>query len=177
MKTNLIGNYNFENGWAAIAIGKYLDVSEDAIIYALESYLPENNRSQLMQTKKNSLIIDAYNANPTSMAAALSNFENILHSTKALILGDMLELGDDSLQEHINVLEKVDKLNAQKIYIVGKEFEQAYNDIKQNLKSEIHLFPNSKELSMYIDSNPLKGHLILIKGSRGTRLEQVVDHL
>ncbi len=176
LSTKLIGSYNADNILAAICISTYFDVNIIDAISAIEHYEPSNNRSQLKNTANNSLIIDAYNANPTSMGAALSNFENIKHPKKALILGDMLELGEDSLQEHINILERADKLHAEKIYIVGKEFAQAYNKIKPGITSSIQLFPNSRDLSAHITTEPLNGYLILIKGSRGTRLEQIVEH-
>ena len=145
-------------------------------VKAIENYEPTNNRSQLKKTGNNTLIIDAYNANPTSMGAALKNFDSLLYQNKVMILGDMLELGDDSLFEHKELINKALEIKPNQLFLVGGEFEKAYKCLdKQN--DIIKLFPNSIELSKYLEENPQKGELILIKGSRGTRLERVIDKL
>ena len=176
ISTKLIGDYNADNILAALCVANYFDLSIVEAVKAIENYEPTNNRSQLKKTGNNTLIIDAYNANPTSMGAALKNFDSLLYQNKVMILGDMLELGDDSLFEHKDLINKALEIKPNQIFLVGGEFEKAYNCLdKQN--DIIKLFPNSIELSKYLEENPQKGELILIKGSRGTRLERVIDKL
>ncbi len=176
IKTNLIGNYNADNVIAALTIASHFGVDFLKAVDAIENYKPSNNRSQLMKGKHNTLIIDAYNANPTSMKASLENFKNLNTNNKALIIGDMLELGNESQKEHSLILEFIKELNPDKMYFVGKEFEKAAASDKY-FQSNALFFENSLKLKDYIIKEPIKKHTILIKGSRGTRLENVIETL
>lgn len=177
LNTKLIGDYNADNILAALCISTYFDVKITDAVGAIEHYIPSNNRSQLKDTGSNILIIDAYNANPTSMNAALTNFGTIEHKNKVLILGDMLELGEDSLNEHINMLKKGESINPKQIYLIGKEFSKAYKVISNEIKSNIVLYDKSINLLEYLKENKISNNLILIKGSRGTRLEILTEAL
>ncbi len=170
-KSNLIGDYNFENILAAITIGVYFKVPGTAIDQAISSYNPRNNRSQLVKTLRNSLILDFYNANPTSMSASIDNFNKIKDRNKCLILGDMLELGNDSADEHKKILDKVESSNFRKIFLVGKEFYK-FND-----KYEFKFFKNVEDLAGFLVKHPEISNFFLIKGSRGVKLEKCVDYL
>ncbi|NLO71278.1 MAG: UDP-N-acetylmuramoyl-tripeptide--D-alanyl-D-alanine ligase [Porphyromonadaceae bacterium] len=165
LKTNLIGAYNAENVLAAVAIGNYFDVDNTKIKEAIESYQPQNNRSQFTETPQNKLIIDAYNANPTSMRAAILNFSEMEVENKSLILGDMFELGENSDEEHRKIIELVKENSFSDVYLVGKSF--------QAVKSNFINFATAEELNAFFEKNPLKNRFILIKGSRGMRLEKV----
>jgi UDP-N-acetylmuramoyl-tripeptide--D-alanyl-D-alanine ligase len=176
VETRLIGSYNADNVMAALAVGKHFFIDLDASIEAIKNYLPTNNRSQLTKGKYNRLIVDAYNANPTSMRAALQSFQDLNADHAALILGDMLELGEDSQKEHREILKIVSDMNVEKLFFVGNEFARALPSFKElSLKSKI--FPTSSELRNYLLSNPLAGYTILIKGSRGIAVEKVIDAL
>lgn len=170
IQTNLIGNYNFENVLAAITIGKYFDVPDSEIASALENYVPTNNRSQLKKTEKNSLIIDAYNANPTSMRASLMNFINISAENKCVILGDMRELGNDSQKEHEAIVNLLCSYDFKEIHLVGSEF-------KKVAASGMKTYENVAELTDFIKENPIAGSTILIKGSNSMQLIKTVDFL
>ena len=172
--TNLIGSYNADNVIAAICVGKEFGIGTDEARRAIEGYIPSNNRSQMCRTSKNTLIIDAYNANPTSMEAALKNFASIEVEKKCLLLGDMLELGEESVTEHIHIAEKALKTGASYICLVGKEFGKAISGMKED---KITHFETSEELATWIEEHPLNGFTILIKGSRGTKMEKVVEKL
>ena len=167
IQSNLIGAYNYSNIAAAITIGAYFKVSDEAIKEAIESYVPKNNRSQIIETKNNKIILDAYNANPSSMKVALENFSAINAETKVVILGDMFELGDESLQEHQAIVDLAISLNFETTFFVGENFNQ--------LKTDAHQFKTYELLEDYIKKNPLENQSILIKGSRGMRLERVLD--
>lgn len=168
IKSNLIGKYNYTNIAAAITIGEKLNVSDKAIKDAIESYIPKNNRSQIIERIKNKIILDAYNANPSSMKAALENFASLPHEdNKVIILGDMFELGKDSLFEHQAIIDLCLSLNFKNQLYVGENFHQA--------KTENHQFKTFKELEDYLKKNPLENQSILIKGSRGMRLERLLD--
>ncbi len=167
--TNLTGTYNAENVMAAITIGSYFGLTPDEIKTGVESYEPRNNRSQLTKTDRNELIIDAYNANPTSMTASILNFADLKNDKKMLILGDMLELGEYSKTEHQNIIELLKKLNLTNVMLVGKEFVQTENDFLS--------FNNVQKLIEHLNIIPFKNHLILIKGSRGIQLEKVIKVL
>lgn len=164
LKTHLVGQYNFYNFLAAIAFGNLFEVPEDKINSAIENYEPTNKRSQVSKTEKNTLILDCYNANPTSMRSALESFAKIEHPKKFIIIGDMLELGSESEKEHKEILSLVEELKLEGI-TVGKEFAhfQSTSIIKQ--------FDSTKELISYLVDNPLTDQLILLKGSRGIGLE------
>jgi len=167
IQSNLIGAYNYSNIAAAITIGAYFKVSDEAIKEAIESYVPKNNRSQIIETKNNKIILDAYNANPSSMKVALENFSAINAETKVVILGDMFELGDESLQEHQAIVDLAISLNFETTFFVGENFNQ--------IKTDAHQFKTYELLEDYIKKKPLENQSILIKGSRGMRLERVLN--
>lgn len=179
VRTNLVGAYNADNVMAALAVGRYFGVSLDEAVNAIEAYVPSNNRSQMVRTENNVLVVDAYNANPTSMSAALDNFGNIQAEHKSAMLGDMLELGADSEEEHKAVITKACESDFEKVFFVGGEFAQAVKKMPQNadMHSKAMFFDTSADLAKWLESNPLTGETILIKGSRGTRMEKVMEVL
>jgi UDP-N-acetylmuramoyl-tripeptide--D-alanyl-D-alanine ligase len=164
--TQMVGKYNFYNFLAALRVGKYFDVEPDLMNRAIAAYLPTNKRSQVEKTANNTVIVDCYNANPSSMASALSSFVEMQHPNKLLILGDMLELGEDSLAEHQKILDFL-KENQLQFVTVGPIFKSLSNAG----------FENTATLKAFIENNPIKDHLILLKGSRGIALEQVLEQL
>ena len=143
---------------------------DEDIVAALRDYTPTNNRSQCTKTESNTLIVDAYNANPTSMDAALKNFSKIEAASKALILGDMKELGEDSIMEHNKILALISSLGFDKVFLVGSEFTTAAAGAHP-------CFENVDALKEYLTANPIAGYTILIKGSNSTRLTKIVDSL
>lgn len=169
IKTNLVGDYNFENVMAAIAIGNYFNVESNLIIKALENYRPTNNRSQFIETDKNKIVMDAYNANPVSMSNAINNFKNICDNNHLLILGDMRELGKESLSEHLEILNLIKKLNFNNVILVGSEFSKVNKDFMS--------FSNVDELIKHINENEISGMKILIKGSNSIHLEKIINLL
>lgn len=169
VKTNLIGEYNLSNALAAITIGKYLGVKASLICKAIEEYQPTNNRSQLKETDRNMLIIDAYNANPTSMHAALENFDHMDVNHKVLILGDMKELGPETDLEHQKVADYVSHHNFDRVIFVGDNFSRITTDYPR--------FKDLDSLKYYLKENPIEGSYILLKGSRGVQLERCIDVL
>jgi len=171
LKSKLIGDYNFENLLAAACIGKYFAVDPLLIQKALEEYTPSNNRSQLIRKEKNTIIMDAYNANPTSMMMALTNFANIQNDQKCVILGDMLELGEVSDEEHQKIVDFIESQNFSEVYLVGPQFKKA---IAGNKRKK---FDNAELLSNYLKTQPIENKLILIKGSRGIHLEKILELL
>ena len=191
VETQLVGDYNLSNVLAAITIGVYFGCSPEQINNAISHYEPTNNRSQLKKTIHNELIIDAYNANPSSMRAALENFTSMNVAPKAVILGDMLELGDKSQELHTEILNLLKTLNIEKILLCGEHFTRAITSPQYlgvcntplpspaSPVSNAHIspFPTIEAISIYLDSHPLKGYHILIKGSRGIHLEQLIPNL
>ena len=171
IQTHLVGSYNFENVATAIGVGHYFKVDENDIIKALEQYTPTNSRSQVIETEKNQILMDAYNANPTSMRAALINFASICGEQHLLILGDMRELGSASEEEHRNILALMKELGFKEAFLVGQNF-CAYND-NPNWKT----FGKVEELCQHLESHPIEGKHILVKGSRGIQLEKVLPLL
>lgn len=169
INTNLVGGYNFENVMAAIAVGCYFNIEEDLIIKALENYLPTNNRSQYIKTDKNEVVMDAYNANPVSMSNAIHNFKNICDNNHLLILGDMRELGNESSNEHLEILNIIKKLNFNNVILVGSEFSKVNKDFTS--------FSNVDELINHINENEISGMKILIKGSHSIHLEKIINLL
>ena len=168
--TQLIGTYNAENVLAAVTIGHFLGVSKEAIKAGLEKYTPQNNRSQLTVTAKNKLVVDAYNANPTSMKAAIINFGQMDVERKVLILGDMLELGEQSDFEHNQIVELLNQYNFEKVMLVGPQFKKTNN--------KFHCFDNVDALLADLsDKNDINNCYVLIKGSRGIKLEKVLNVL
>jgi UDP-N-acetylmuramoyl-tripeptide--D-alanyl-D-alanine ligase len=169
LKSKLVGGYNSENLLAAACVGKYFGVDPLLIQEAIAEYTPSNNRSQLIQKESNTIIMDAYNANPTSMMASLTNFVNIRHDNKCVILGDMLELGETSDEEHQRIVDFLDQHDLSNIFLVGPIFMQT-KDFKQKKK-----FEHVELLSNYLKTQPIENKLILIKGSRGIHLETVLE--
>ena len=167
IQSNLVGKYNFANIAAAITIGAYFKVYKTHIKEAIESYIPKNNRSQIIETKTNKIVLDAYNANPSSMQVALENFAAIPSEQKTIILGDMFELGTESLVEHQAIIDLADSFNFENQYFVGENFNQTKTDKNQ--------FKTYRDLYNYIKKNPLENQSILIKGSRGMSLERILE--
>jgi UDP-N-acetylmuramoyl-tripeptide--D-alanyl-D-alanine ligase len=156
---------------AAICLGKAFEVPKEEIINALRAYTPQNQRSQLMTTAKNKIVVDAYNANPTSMAAALDSFKLAEADKKLLILGDMLELGKESQIEHMSIVEKLKNMGFEDVILVGPEFV-SIADGRGFLS-----FKDNQETLNYLKANPIEGKLILLKGSRGIALEVLLEVL
>ncbi|MDR3245724.1 MAG: UDP-N-acetylmuramoyl-tripeptide--D-alanyl-D-alanine ligase [Prevotellaceae bacterium] len=171
--TGLVGDYNLNNALAAIAVGRYFDVPSTDIISALEEYKPDNNRSQLVKTATNTVVMDAYNANPSSMEAAISNFAKLNDGDKFLILGDMLELGRDSFVEHKRITDIVKNYGlwkTGKIILIGDIF----NQLKERTAAG---FISVNEAAEYLKNQHIESHTILVKGSRGIGLEKLLKHL
>lgn len=164
VQTQLIGAYNIDNALAAATIGQYFGVPAEDISAAIEAYVPSNNRSQLEKTADNTIIIDAYNANPTSMTAALNNFKLMKADRKMCVLGNMGELGDVSTEEHQKIIELLKTLNLDKVWLVGEEFK------KVKSPDSFLIFDNVEEVKDLIKENKPKGMTILVKGSNSTRM-------
>lgn len=167
ISTNLVGEYNLPNVLLAVAVGKYFNVKEEKIKLALENYIPSNSRSQLIKKDTNKIILDAYNANPSSMNAAIENFAKMDGSDKVLLLGGMKELGTESQNEHKALIKLIEKHNWKAVLLVGEEFE--------GLVHEYLWFSNSVKAAEWYKQQHFKNCIILIKGSRGTRMEKVLD--
>ena len=162
ISSQLIGDYNRTNILAACEIGHYFGVSLENTKEAIESYTPSNNRSQLLKTNRNTIVLDAYNANPSSMTEAIKAFQKVNHKKKLFILGDMLELGENSLVEHQSIIDELSQ-NNQKVILVGQEFNKCQHNFAH--------FLNSKDALDWIEENPIEDMFILLKGSRGIKLE------
>ena len=171
VQTNLIGAYNVDNALAAITIGLKFGVSEDKASQAVADYKPQNNRSQLTETGRNHLVVDAYNANPTSMAAALENFSMIKAQNKMLILGDMRELGEVSQAEHRRIVEMLGEYGFTNVWLVGDEFARAAAG------SGFRLFPDVEAVNKRLIDEPVDGQTILIKGSNSIGLTKTITNL
>jgi UDP-N-acetylmuramoyl-tripeptide--D-alanyl-D-alanine ligase len=169
VKTNLTGKYNYENVLAAASVGVKFGIEPEKIIAALEKYTPKNNRSQWIEKESVKIIMDAYNANPTSMLSSLESFLSEDIENKALILGDMLELGEYSASEHLGILQYVASRKCRHVYCVGTEFSKIAGSFG------FYSFNDVAQLTEYISQNTIDKKLILIKGSRGIRLEKVLD--
>ncbi|HLP64548.1 UDP-N-acetylmuramoyl-tripeptide--D-alanyl-D-alanine ligase [Flavobacterium sp.] len=170
--SHLIGLYNSNNINAAITIGNYFGISDEAIKEAIESYIPENNRSQLITKGTNEIILDAYNANPSSMKVALENFIQLEKSNKMIVIGDMFELGDESLSEHKAIVSQLDNENAIDCHFVGKDFYA--NKVE---KSNFHFYDSFESFSNYLKHASVSNRMILIKGSRGMALERTLEFI
>ena len=162
--THLVGEYNAENVSAAICVGEYFGISREQALDAIRQYIPTNNRSQKMQTSNNHLIVDAYNANPTSMQAAINAFKGDTY-----ILGAMRELGEYSHLEHQNIVNMLAERKADTVFLVGEEYLQT--------TSPYPVFENVVQLHKHFEEQPLKGKNILLKGSRSTQMEKLLDIL
>ncbi len=169
IKTRLVGEYNFENVMAAITAGCQFNIEQELIIKALENYSPTNNRSQFIKTDKNEVVMDAYNANPVSMYNSIKNFRNICDDNHLLILGDMRELGNESLNEHQEILNLINELKFNNVILVGSEFNKINNEFQS--------FLNVDELINHINQNEISGKKILVKGSHSIHLEKLINLL
>lgn len=172
-QSHLEGEYNRANIAAAMAVGQYFDIPQERIADAIASYRPDNNRSQKVATERNTLIVDCYNANPSSMAAAIENMRNEEAENKLLILGDMLELGEWSAQEHCHTLEAALSIEGAEIFTVGAHFRKA----AEALMADVKCFDSTSALGEYLTINTLAGRTILLKGSRGIALEKIIEKL
>ena len=173
--THLVGDYNADNVMAALAIADYFEVPFNKAVAAIEAYTPSNSRSQLVKTRENTLIIDAYNANPSSMRAALDNFASTDFANKVLMLGDMLELGEESSEEHRSALRRAMEV-APRIFVVGESFSRASRTLHADPK-QVTAFPDIEALKAFVQENPIKESTVLIKGSNGNHMQKVVDAL
>jgi UDP-N-acetylmuramoyl-tripeptide--D-alanyl-D-alanine ligase len=171
IETKLVGAYNFENVMAAICIGQYFGVPTNEICDAIANYQPSNNRSQIIETGKNLVIMDAYNANPTSMKAAILNFRNMKSLCKTVILGDMFELGEESAKEHAKMVQLVDESNFETVLLIGPRFGAL------PLPGHFRAFTSAAEANSWLISHPIQGKTILVKGSRGMHLEDILNAL
>lgn len=171
IETHLVGDYNADNAIAAVAVGLHFDISAEQIKSSLYDYIPDNNRSQLMRTATNLVIVDCYNANPTSMEAAITNFAKFNVDNKTAILGDMLELGEASASEHARIVDLARSLKIKNLLLVGSEFMSVVS------ADDAILFTNSKELTDYLKSHPIENSLVLVKGSHGIKLENSLSLL
>lgn len=171
INTNLIGDYNFENVMAAIAVGSYFNIDNQLIIKALEDYTPTNNRSQYIKSENNEIVMDAYNANPASMQHAIRNFRKICGDNALLILGDMGELGAESETEHTNILNLLNDLGLEDVILIGERFKKA-SDNKKHLN-----FLNVNDFIDYLLQHKISGKRILIKGSNFNHLEKLANYL
>jgi UDP-N-acetylmuramoyl-tripeptide--D-alanyl-D-alanine ligase len=170
IKSNLIGAYNFHNCCAAIIIGKFFNVELPEIKIALEKYTPDNNRSQIIKANGHYIILDAYNANPSSMKVAIENFNSLAKTNKVLILGDMFELGESAKEEHQEIVELTKKMNFDQIIFVGENFYKT--------ETSFIKLRNFDDLKSFLLKNKLPSNSsILIKGSRGMALERALDCL
>jgi UDP-N-acetylmuramoyl-tripeptide--D-alanyl-D-alanine ligase len=172
IESNLTGAYNAKNMAAAFSIGKYFDVPEEQIKAAIEAYTPQNNRSQIIQNGSTRIILDAYNANPTSMAAAIENFESLTGASKIAFLGDMFEMGAQAAEEHQQLVNKLEDSNITKIILIGENFYDTTTNTEKILKCK-----NFESFKASFDPKETKGKFLLIKGSRGMALERIVDLL
>ena len=175
VKTQLTGAYNLDNILAAICIGIYFKLTPAEINAGIEGYQPTNNRSQIVQTATNTLICDYYNANPSSMAVAIENIGKITAPRKVLILGDMFELGAESVQEHKAIIEKALATEVDERIFIGKDFQKAISGISHGQSAKI--YPTAEDAIAGLKADPIKNSTILIKGSRGMALERLVELL
>lgn len=165
VQTHLIGSYNLDNALAAVTIGRYFGVEDAKICHALSSYVPQNNRSQLVHTASNTLIVDAYNANPTSMMAALENFRQMEAAHKVAILGDMKELGEGSHEEHQKVVDFLKECGFERVMLVGPEFG--------GTSSPFEHYKDVKDVEALLAAHPLQGCCVLVKGSNSMKLSEL----
>jgi UDP-N-acetylmuramoyl-tripeptide--D-alanyl-D-alanine ligase len=170
-EVQLTGAYNFENILAAICIGQFFEISPEQINSGLAGYLPNNNRSQITKTERNTVICDFYNANPSSMAAALKNISLLTSPVKTVIIGDMFELGQESAIQHQQIIEQAEQLNLDRLIFIGNDFYEA----RQNHKG--HFFSTPAAAEAFLKAKPVSNSLVLLKGSRGMALERLLPLL
>lgn len=175
LETRLVGSYNAANVMAALAVGRQFGIPLKDGIDAIAAYVPSNNRSQMTRTERNVVIEDAYNANPSSMAAALDNFAALQDACKVAMLGDMRELGEDSLREHIAVLRKLDGCGLTHACLVGEEFRKAVET--DGTRPYVRCFDTSADLAAALLERPLTGATVLVKGSHSIQMEKVIPTL
>lgn len=172
----LEGDYNLKNIAAAMSIGRYFDVDESRVRHAIATYTPTNNRSQRSVTDRNTLIVDCYNANPSSMRASLESFlSERCEQPRVCILGDMLELGEWSAEEHSSIVELVVAGDFDRIWLVGKHFEQAATTVADDPR--VSCFASREEVAQRLETEPIEGALILVKGSHSIGLEKLIPLL
>lgn len=172
IESQLYGEYNFSNIAAAMAIGKFFQLSVEQIRSGVNSYKPTNNRSEIIQRGNNKIVLDAYNANPSSMKAAIQSFVSYGKKKRAVILGDMFELGNHAATAHQQIVDLLEKTNLEHILLVGDNFLQT-----QSKDPRVHVFKGHEEIKNYLNQSPLDKANILIKGSRGMAMEKILDHL
>lgn len=168
-RASITGAYNFENVLSAIAIGTYFGVTAASISEAITAYVPDNSRSQIIERGSNKIILDAYNANPTSMEAALLNFHSLSGEHKMVLLGEMAELGDHSREEHDKLIEQLKGMKLESVILVGAAFQDAAQQLS------CHCFPDSKAAAAFLKSQKLQHKTVLIKGSRSSRMELMLE--
>ena len=167
LKTRLVGEYNFPNVLAAVTIGKYFNVPEDRIRQAIADYVPSNSRSQLIEKDTNRIILDAYNANPSSMKSAIENFAKIQGKSKVVILGSMAELGKQSKEEHNAITELIKKYKWKDVVLVGQDFKKVQHPFQQ--------FDNAEDAKQWLQQQHFEHTQFLIKGSRSMKMEKVLE--
>jgi UDP-N-acetylmuramoyl-tripeptide--D-alanyl-D-alanine ligase len=167
IQTQLVGDYNLPNVLCAVAIGNYFNISSGKIKNAIENYTPSNSRSQMLQKDTNKIILDAYNANPTSTRAAIENFVKIQATEKIIMLGGMMELGEDSISEHEAIVELIQKYQWRKVVLIGGDY--------QNIQHPYLFFNNSAEAKGWFDEQRFEHTHILIKGSRSIQMEKIIS--
>lgn len=172
IKSQLTGAYNFNNIAVAIAIGSYFEIDPKDIVNAIENYTPTNNRSQILKQGSNTIIMDAYNANPTSMLAALENFKQLHQERKMIFLGDMFELGQTAESEHQIIVDYLENNDLGKIHLIGRNFYKT-----ETKSSNIQKFEIFEDLKSNLESHPVNNAFLLIKGSRGMALERILKLL
>jgi len=167
IQTQLVGGYNLPNVLAAVCVGKTMGVSDDQIKKALESYVPSNSRSQLIHKGENTIVLDAYNANPSSMKLAIENFAAMQGKHKILMLGAMMELGEVSQAEHEQLVILMQQYNWKEVVLVGEGFKDCHG--------LYHYFSDSEKAGLWLKAQDYKGVQILVKGSRSMKMERVLD--
>jgi UDP-N-acetylmuramoyl-tripeptide--D-alanyl-D-alanine ligase len=167
IKTNLVGEYNLPNVLVAVAVGKYFSVKDEAIQNAIAHYLPSNSRSQLIEKNGNQIILDAYNANPSSMKAAIENFAAMEGDEKILLLGAMMELGNESIAEHLAIVNLIDQYRWKAVVLVGGDFN--------NIIHEHLFFEKAEEAKEWLQKQAYQGVKLLVKGSRSMQMEKVIE--
>ena len=167
ISTQLVGDYNLPNVLCAVTLGKYFNVPDAKIKNAIENYLPTNSRSQLIKKDSNSIILDAYNANPTSMKAAIENFANLEADKKVILIGGMMELGEESIAEHQGIANLISKYNWERVVLVGGDFNK--------IKHPFLYFNSSVDAKEWFDTQHFTNTHFLIKGSRSMQMEKIIQ--
>ena len=170
VSTHIVGSYNIDNALCAATVGRYFGVSAEDVSIALAEYIPTNNRSQLTETEHNTLIVDAYNANPTSMRAALDNFVCMEVSPKMVILGDMKELGEATAEAHQTVVDRLAKCDFEQVWLVGAAFAAT-------LHGSARVFTDAEAVKEELQQHPVKKKYILVKGSNSMKLASLIPYL